>query len=70
MKELKVSDLSKTYGDKVLFDQISFIIHEHDRVGLIGVNGTGKTSLLSILAGLQDDDGDQRHVFFTPTIIA
>lgn len=64
MKELKVSDLSKTYGDKVLFDQISFIIHEHDRVGLIGVNGTGKTSLLSILAGLQDDDGDQRHVFY------
>ncbi|GMA07750.1 ABC transporter ATP-binding protein [Tetragenococcus halophilus subsp. flandriensis] len=64
MKELKVSDLSKTYGDKVLFDQISFIIHERDRVGLIGVNGTGKTSLLSILAGLQDDDGDQQHVFY------
>jgi len=64
VKELKVSDLSKTYGDKVFFDQISFIIHEHDRVGLIGVNGTGKTSLLSILAGLQDDDGDQQHVFY------
>lgn len=64
MKELKVSDLSKTYGDKVLFDQISFIIHEHDRIGLIGVNGTGKTSLLSILAGLQTDDSDKKHVFY------
>lgn len=64
VKELKVSDLSKTYGDKVLFDQISFIIHEHDRIGLIGVNGTGKTSLLSILAGLETDDGDKQHVYY------
>jgi len=64
VKELKVSDLSKTYGDKVLFDQISFIIHEHDRIGLIGVNGTGKTSLLSILAGFQTDDSDKKHVFY------
>ncbi|GMA46958.1 ABC-F family ATP-binding cassette domain-containing protein [Tetragenococcus muriaticus] len=64
MKELKVNDLSRTYGEKVLFDQISFIIHEHDRVGLIGVNGTGKTSLLTVLAGIQSGDGDKQHIFY------
>lgn len=63
MKELKVSELSKTYGDKTLFDKISFLIHEKDRIGLIGVNGTGKTSLLTILAGQETGDGDQSSIF-------
>lgn len=64
VKELKVSELIKTYGDKTLFDQISFLIHEKDRVGLIGVNGTGKTSLLSILSGKESGDGDRQTVFY------
>ncbi|MGO3471266.1 MAG: ATP-binding cassette domain-containing protein, partial [Enterococcus faecalis] len=50
MKELKVTDLTKTYGEKTLFDHLSFLIHEKDRIGLIGINGTGKTSLLNIIA--------------------
>lgn len=50
MKELRVENLTKTYGEKVLFDHISFIIHEKDRIGLIGVNGTGKSNLLKLLA--------------------
>lgn len=58
MKELRVTDLYKTFGDKTLFDRISFLIHEKDRIGLIGVNGTGKSSLLNILAGLDSGDGD------------
>ncbi|MBV7390019.1 ABC-F family ATP-binding cassette domain-containing protein [Enterococcus alishanensis] len=58
MKELKVTNLHKTFGDKTLFDHISFLIHEKDRIGLIGVNGTGKSSLLAILAGLDSGDGD------------
>ncbi len=58
MKEMKVSGLTKTYGEKTLFRQISFLIHEKDRIGLIGVNGTGKTSLLGILAGKDQGDGD------------
>ncbi|MHC5268036.1 ABC-F family ATP-binding cassette domain-containing protein [Enterococcus sp. LJL98] len=64
MKELKVVDLSKTYGTKDIFNQISFLIRTHDRVGLIGVNGTGKTSLLSILSGKENGDGDRQAVFF------
>lgn len=58
MKELKVRDLYKTFGDKTLFDRISFLIHEKDRIGLIGVNGTGKSSLLTILSGRDSGDGD------------
>lgn len=64
MKELKVTDLKKTYGKKDLFDQISFLIHEKDRIGLIGTNGTGKTSLLNIIAGIDSGDGDRQTVFY------
>ncbi|EOV2447730.1 ABC-F family ATP-binding cassette domain-containing protein [Enterococcus faecalis] len=58
MKELKVTDLTKTYGEKTLIDHLSFLIHEKDRIGLIGINGTGKTSLLNIIAGVDSGDGD------------
>lgn len=62
MKELRVENLTKTYGDKMLFDHLSFMIHEHDRIGLIGVNGTGKSSLMSILAEQdQPDSGELIH---------
>ncbi|MGC4554016.1 ABC-F family ATP-binding cassette domain-containing protein [Enterococcus faecium] len=64
MKELKVTDLKKTYGEKDLFDQISFLVHEKDRIGLIGTNGTGKTSLLNIIASIDSGDGDRQTVFY------
>lgn len=56
MSHLIVSNLSKTVGDKTLFKNIEFTIYEGERVGLIGINGTGKSTLLSILAGVQDAD--------------
>ncbi|HET6872450.1 MAG TPA: ABC-F family ATP-binding cassette domain-containing protein [Sporolactobacillaceae bacterium] len=52
MSILLVENLYKTYGEKTLFDHISFSISEKERVGLIGVNGTGKSSLLKVLAGV------------------
>ncbi|ROX74177.1 ABC transporter ATP-binding protein [Enterococcus faecium] len=64
LKELKVTDLKKTYDEKDLFDQISFLVHEKDRIGLIGTNGTGKTSLLNIIAGIDSGDGDRQTVFY------
>ena len=64
LKELKVTDLKKTYGEKDLFDQISFLVHEKDRIGLIGTNGTGKTSLLNMIAGIDSSDGDRQTVFY------
>ncbi|HGF7838560.1 TPA: ABC-F family ATP-binding cassette domain-containing protein, partial [Enterococcus faecium] len=45
-------------------DQISFLVHEKDRIGLIGTNGTGKTSLLNIIAGIDSGDGDRQTVFY------
>ncbi len=58
MKMLTVESLSKTYGEKQLFHDISFTISEKERVGLIGINGTGKSSLLKIIAGKdQPDEG-------------
>ncbi|MFP5114992.1 ABC-F family ATP-binding cassette domain-containing protein [Bacillaceae bacterium C204] len=56
MKMLTVENVSKTYGDKQLFNSISFTIGEKERVGLIGINGTGKSSLLKIIAGLDTPD--------------
>jgi ATP-binding cassette subfamily F protein uup len=53
---LSVESLSKSYGEKVLFKEISFTIAEKQRIGLIGVNGTGKSSLLRIVAGLDSPD--------------
>lgn len=56
---ISIENVSKTYGEKELFKQISFTISEKERVGLIGVNGTGKSSLLKIVAGLDiPDSGD------------
>lgn len=53
---LSVESLSKSYGEKILFKEISFTIAEKQRIGLIGVNGTGKSSLLRIVAGLDSPD--------------
>ena len=51
MSIFKAEGLYKTYGDKTLFDHISFHIEENERIGLIGPNGTGKSSLLKVIAG-------------------
>lgn len=56
MKMITIEDLTKTYGEKQLFNNITFTIGEHERVGLIGVNGTGKSSLLNIVAGIDQAD--------------
>ncbi len=56
MPLLQVRNLTKSFGTRVLFEGVSFEIHEHDRVGLIGQNGCGKTTLLSILMKEQDYD--------------
>ena len=55
---LEVNNISKSYGPRVLFDHISFHIDEGDKIALVAPNGTGKTSLLSIIAGRDSSDGD------------
>ncbi|MTV81195.1 ABC-F family ATP-binding cassette domain-containing protein [Secundilactobacillus folii] len=58
MQTLRAEGLTRTYGEKTLFDSVNFIINENDRIGLIGTNGSGKTSLLNTLAGLAQYDGE------------
>ncbi|WP_058304332.1 ABC-F family ATP-binding cassette domain-containing protein [Gorillibacterium timonense] len=57
MSILNIENFTKSYGEKVLFDGISFSIAERQRIGLIGVNGTGKSSLLRAVAGIEPPDG-------------
>ncbi|HEY7189720.1 MAG TPA: ATP-binding cassette domain-containing protein [Vicinamibacterales bacterium] len=53
---IQLSDLTKTFGDRTLFDHVTWQIDDGDRVGLCGPNGAGKTTLLKILAGLEEVD--------------
>jgi ATP-binding cassette subfamily F protein uup len=54
---LQVENLSRSYGEKILFQDISFVINQHQKVALIARNGTGKSTLLNIIAGLEPSDG-------------
>ncbi len=59
MNVLNIEHISKIYGEKVIFDDVSCGIHEGDKIGIIGINGTGKTTLLRIIAGLEEPDDGQ-----------
>lgn len=56
MNLLTIENMSKSFTDKVLFDKVSLGINEGDRIGVIGINGTGKSTLLKIIAGLEEPD--------------
>ena len=58
MNLVTIEHLTKSYTERLLFDDTSFSINEGEKVGLIGINGTGKSTLLKIVAGLEEpDDG-------------
>ncbi|TVP81670.1 MAG: ABC transporter ATP-binding protein [Alkalicoccus sp.] len=59
MSLLRVENLEKTYGDKVLFNRISFSVEKKERIGLVGINGTGKSSLLKALSGVEGLEGGE-----------
>ena len=58
MSDFLVTHLTKSVGDKTVFKDISFIVHDLDRIGIIGVNVTGKTTLLDVIYGEIGFDGD------------
>ncbi|PYZ92339.1 multidrug ABC transporter ATP-binding protein [Salipaludibacillus keqinensis] len=59
MSMFRVEQLHKTFGEKTLFNHISFSIEKKQRIGLIGVNGTGKSTLLKVLAGIEGKEEGQ-----------
>ena len=56
MNILTLEKVSKGFGDKTLFEEVTFGIHEGDKIGIIGINGTGKSTLLKIIAGVEEPD--------------
>lgn len=72
MNVLTAENLTKSYGEKILFADISFGIDEGEKIGIIGVNGTGKSTLLKILAGVEWPDqgkvtmGNSVHLDYLP----
>ena len=67
---LQIENISKSYGPKVLFEHIGFNINEGDKIALIAPNGTGKTSLMKILAGKDKSDSGGKIMFLKDIKIA
>ena len=59
MNIINIEHISKVFGEKQVFDDISCGIHQGDKIGIIGINGTDKTTLLKIIAGLEEPDQGQ-----------
>ena len=59
MNVINIEHISKIFGEKKVFDDISCGIHDGDKIGIIGINGTGKSTLLKILAGEEEADEGQ-----------
>lgn len=55
MEAYKIEQLNKSYADKVIFDDLNLSISEHEKIGLVGINGTGKSTLLKVIGGLDED---------------
>lgn len=59
MNILNIEHVSKVFGEKVIFDDVTYGVHQGDKIGIIGINGTGKTTILKIIAGLEEPDEGQ-----------
>lgn len=59
MNILNIEHVSKVFGEKIIFDDVSYGIHQGDKIGIIGINGTGKSTILKIIAGLEEPDEGQ-----------
>ena len=65
MSLLSLSKVNKYFGERCLFENVSFSVEEHDKIGLIGANGTGKTTLFKTI--LDEDTHDGGEIFLNST---
>ena len=72
MNLLTINKMSKVYMERKVFDEVDFSINEGEKIGIIGINGTGKSTLLKIIAGLEEPDsgsvikGNKVHITYLP----
>ena len=63
MSVINVEHISKLYGDKMILEDLSCSVDEGDKIGIIGINGTGKSTLLRIIAG--EEEADEGKIIFS-----
>lgn len=72
MNLLTINNMTKAFTDKILFDQVDFSINEKEKIGVIGINGTGKSTLLKMIAGIETPNtgeiskGNNVHIRYLP----
>ena len=59
MNILNIEHVSKVFGEKTVLDDVSYGVHQGDKIGIIGINGTGKSTILKIIGGLEEPDEGQ-----------
>jgi len=68
MQYLKLENISKSYGEKTLFENVSLSISKGDKIALIARNGAGKSTLLRVIAGEESPEGEKAHVYLTKDV--
>ena len=68
MEYLSLEQVSKSYGEKVLFDKINMTISQGDKIALIARNGSGKSTLLRVIAGLESPEGEKARILLNKNI--
>ncbi len=68
MNYLQLENVSKTYGEKILLDDISLNINKGDKIGLVAKNGSGKSTLLRLIAGLESPEGEKAKIIINKNI--
>ncbi len=68
MNYLNLESISKTYGEKVLFDNISFQVNKGEKIAIVAKNGAGKSTLLKVIAGVEPAEGENKNIWISKDI--